>query len=414
MDRDPEGLLCMRTFDEVRAADFYRPGHRVLAEWIQTQRATGRPVDMIALVTDCQANAAVGEIFAKAFGANYASTLVELSGKGTTTAFFDWQVGQIKQAAVKREAIAVCTDAITTFYEGNKTADLLLADLQDAIAAISFDFDTVKDEFTVTTEAWDELQSAMNDPTPRGYATGFHVLDSVMSVRPGEVVTIAARTSMGKTAFAAQLMDHFCNQAGGLFITKEMKSTDLVKRLMSKDIGKSVDKVSLEDYLNVGKINEAATKRQRRNRLSFRDCEVMNIAVVETMIRVYAMKGAKFFAIDYIQLMEATKETAKQDRRLQIADITRRIKQLALKLDVIILMVAQIARLNDNERPELKHLSESKTIEDDSDKVIFIHRALGSRQAEIKVAKDRSGPTSDWLDLGFEPETTSFKDLPRA
>ena len=413
MERDPNGLLCMRAFDQITGGDFYRPGHKILAEWIQTQRATGKPVDMIALVTDCQANAAVGEIFRKAYGDNYASSLVEITGKGVTTAHFDWQVNQIKDAAVKRDAIGACTDAITTFYEGNKTADLLLADLQDALAGISFDFDTVKDEATVTSEAYDELQKAMTDPAPRGYSCGFDTLDAVMTIKPGELVTLAARTSVGKTALAAQIMDHFCHMAPGLFITKEMKATALVKRLMSKDVGKNVEKVGMEDLFHVGEINKAATQRQTRNKMFFRDCEVMNIAVVETMIRVYAMKGCKFFCIDYLQLMEPTKETAKLDRRLQIADITRRLKQVALKLDVIVIMVAQIARLNDDERPELRHLSESKTIEDDSDKVVFAFRKLGSRQAEVKVAKDRSGPTSGWIDIGFEPETTSFKDLPR-
>lgn len=219
---------------------------------------------------------------------------------------------------------------------------------------------------------------------------------------------------MGKTALAAQLMDHLANAAGALYLTKEMRATALVKRLISKDIGRSTGAIRKGDANGMQSVMNSAQWRIQRNRLHYRDADTMTIATVETMVRVFTARGCRFFCIDYLQLMKPTKETAKLDRRHQIADITGRLKALAMKLEVTIFLVSQIARLEDDTRPELRNLSESKSIEDDSDKVILLHRTLGSRQAEVKVAKDRNGPTTGWLDLGFRPETTSFENLERA
>ena len=414
MEKDPDGLYAMKAFDRLSPEAFYRPGHKGLAQWIQGQRAAGSPCDVISLITAMSASQGIAEIFTKTFGETAQSDLVTIAHTAVTVAHFDWQVDQIKEAWVKRKGIEACTQAIDDFYKGETTANMLLANAQDQLSAITFDFETVREEADVAQEALQDIEKSIVSPTALGFTTGFDVLDSAMSLKPGELVTIAARTSVGKTAFAAQLMDHLANTHKGLYITQEMRSAALFKRLISKDINYNVDKLQAKDGALIGAVTNSVGRRQQRNALYMRDTETMTIPMIETMVRVYAARGCKFFCIDYLQLMKAPKSSERLERRHQIAEITGRLKQMAMKLGIVVILVSQIARLEDDERPELRHLSESKSIEDDSDKVILLFRALGSRQAEAKVAKDRSGPTTPWVDLGFEPETTSFKDLPRA
>lgn len=417
MSLDPTAAHALECFERLTPESFFAPGHGQLASWIQSRVATDLPRDITALASEIATNEIQAELFAKGFGRGQVaiSTLIGIYGAAPTAAHFSFHVGQVAETHLRRKAIKVCMDGVQALYEGAAPAEELVVALQDEMTGISLDFEQVQSEKTVALATLAKIEKAQTSETPAGYTTSLTTLDEHFQLRLGCMIIIAARTSMGKTTMALQLTD-WLTDCGlpSLVITKEMTSVQLMAKLLSKDTGRNAMEIDGSEQAANGHLMQAAGRRSARDAMSFRHVGRTNVQLIETMIRVYAMRGTKVFMIDYLQLIEATKATERLDRRHQIAEITRRLKSVAQQLDVMVLLVSQINRIKTMSKgpnkPTLEDLSESKTIEEDADAVILMHRQLGSSTAEVQIAKDRHGATTGWLELKMEAATSQFLD----
>jgi len=242
-----------------------------------------------------------------------------------------------------------------------------------------------------------------------GQPTGFADLDNLLGgLHSGELTILAARTSMGKTAFAVQLATHVASRrVGTLFASLEMSAAELAERMVICQAG--VD----SHHVRNGLLN--ADERRRLVQASAELAHAtMTIADQPTMglmeIAAHARRQARktdlgLVVIDYLQLLEP--EDRREIREQQVAGMTRRLKALARELKIPVLCLAQLNRQADagtNVRPRLSHLRESGAIEQDADVVLFLHRQeyfetdqakidAVHGQAEVIVAKHRNGPT---------------------
>jgi replicative DNA helicase len=416
MNYDRDGSLTLKVFDLIQPESFFIPGHQTLAEWILDRRGKGEPTNIVAFSTALEANGELKKLFVNHWGEHVMGTMIDIHGHASTSAHTVFFAERIQDAWYRRQAIEACRESIKalTFPDGEPASDLI-SDCQEKLAGITLDFNEVRMEAEVVSQAYDEIQEAMASEKPLGFSTGFGTLDRAgLTFLPGQVVVIAAATSVGKTVLAAQILDHLCGSGfGGLYITKEMPGIDLQKRFLSQDVRRDVMKLKSTDVADIQMLGTACRDRTARNKMGFRDVSKITITILETLIRVHANRGMKFFVVDYIQLMDPTAESSKLPRNLQIAEITRRCKTLAMKLKIVLFEVSQLKRLDKkrNGLPDVTDASDSKTIEDDADVMLIIDRERGSSSAKIRVGKNRSGPTSDWLDIGFHGDYTKFVDL---
>lgn len=411
MSLDKEGALLVKAFERIDPEALHSPGLADMARWLINRRSQDLPVDVVSFVTDIQRNAGLAAIFEKCWGEGYVGMIAEIHRASVTSAHFLWKVSQVQDAWHRRQAIAIGVRMQERLINPEESkAETIINEGQEEFSGITTAINDVQSERELALEAVAELEKSMISGGPIGYTTGWSTLDAHMSLTPGTVVTIAAPTSAGKTSFGLQLIDHLCDAAGPcLFLTKEMTKLDLFYKLLTSDIRQNVTKLKAGDTPGIASLKSAAAERSDRNKLHLKGMDVMNIAMIETYIRIYSARGFKAFGIDYLQLTDPTKETAKLDRRAQITDVTRRLKALALSTGAIIIDLCQVAR--SKRSPLLTDLSESKSIEEDSDQVILIDRALGSKEAKVRIAKDRFGPTSDWETMLFEAESQVFRDL---
>lgn len=274
--------------------------------------------------------------------------------------------------------------------------------------------------------------------TPRGLPTGFSILDDVTGgFQPGEMIVIAARPSMGKSALATTLVEqiafggHKVSPAiiptvGVALFSLEMNKSSLCRRMLSAASG--VDSIRLRN----------ATMTQDEHRLCLHAAAKLSEAQIfiddspgmtvyqfrSKARRLVAQHGVKIVFVDYLQLLTAP-DAGGESRQVEVSEISRQIKALARELDVPIVCLSQLNRSNEareNKRPRMSDLRESGSIEQDADVVMLLHRegyyqqdtggsAMGNNDAELIIAKQRNGPT-ETIHLVWEPQTTRFLDLP--
>jgi len=235
----------------------------------------------------------------------------------------------------------------------------------------------------------------------RSISTGLDDLDAILNGGwyRGQVIVLAARPSMGKTALS---MHHALHAAtcgyGVLYLSMEMVACELADRAIS-----SIGKISLGNLLTA-KMNDnewdgvtVATSKMQELPLHVLDRSGLNFYQVATYARRHKRKhGMDVMVIDYLQLMSGADD---EKRHAQIEEITRNLKSLAKELDIAVLLLSQLSRkTEESRRPKLSHLRDSGSIEQDADVVIFIHReevdapeTQWKNYADIHVAKNRQG-----------------------
>lgn len=247
------------------------------------------------------------------------------------------------------------------------------------------------------------LADILSNKVQTPLSTGYKKLDSVLKggFAKGELVVLAARPGCGKTAFASCLASNIAEQGKQvLFISREMTDLDLVKRLIARR-AKIDNRYFREGADRLPNIKEIIAREQayfEKLPLQIREKSTAPMTVKEVRRIARSIKDIGFVVIDYLQLLNS--EEKNQNRERQIAEMTRELKQLALDLDIPVLLLSQLNRSIENASrlPQLSDLRESGAIEQDADIVIFIHadKAELSQQVvytEMIVAKGRSSGT---------------------
>ena len=287
----------------------------------------------------------------------------------------------------------------------------------------SSEFTPIKD---VVAKAMEQIETAARSKNGiTGLATGFTDLDRLLSgLQNSDLILVAARPSMGKTAFVLNIAEHIAVRQDKrvLIFSLEMPDVALVKRIMAMNA--KVDSTKIRDgVLNKSdwhSVIEAAGNVSVSN-LIIDDTSGLNVTELRSRARKYKLEhGVDLIMIDYLQLMAGSNPGKGESRNTEISEISRSLKSLARELEVPVIALSQLSRgveSRGDHRPMLSDLRDSGAIEQDADVVMFLYRdeyynkdSEDRGTAEVIVAKQRNGPI-DTVKLKWIPELTKFANL---
>ncbi len=407
----------------VRKEDFYDDAHRKLYEHMLNMHDSGRRIDVTLLVDELKR----ANDFDRIGGAQF---LAQIGDAVPTAAHAKHYATIVRTDATSRSLIDASTEILREAYDPSNDPRELLGRAEQKIFSIldrrgSASVSSISDVLHV---ALDRIDARLRgEHTGGGVDTGFEELDKMMGgLHNSELVILAARPSMGKTAFSMNIAEHVAmkEQAPVLFVSLEMSAIELADRLLC-----SVAEVDSRRLRN-GTISKEDRKRliDTANKISasplfIDDSPSRTVSEVAAAARRIKRneKGLGLIVLDYLQLLSP--DDPRDPRQEQVAKMARRLKQLARELEVPILCLAQLnrqAEVAKENKPRLSHLRESGAIEQDADVVMFVHReeyyqtSEEERErvaglAEIIIAKQRNGPVGD-VALIWRKEFTRFAD----
>lgn len=414
--------------DIVHADSFYASKHRIIYDAMLTLYGKGEPVDLVSLSAKLKEKKQLDQIG----GSAYLSELAN-STPSTTSVRHYAQVVQAK--AMLRALIEAAAHISELGFQEERDIEQVLDEAQSAVFAVANSptlrkFISLKESLSGAWERFEELQKQKDGI--RGVPTGFTELDTMLSgLQNSDLIILAARPSMGKTALALDIARRSAVLHGtpvGLF-SLEMSSQQLVDRMLAAEA--SVDSWKLrtgkirgeEDYQKL----QMGIERLSDAPIYIDDNPGATVLQMRaTARRLKTEKGLGLIMIDYLQLISPSAGNQRNNDSMvqQVTEITRSLKIMARELDVPVLALSQLSRAVEQRRgrPRLSDLRDSGSIEQDADVVMFIHREdmMGSRSvsdggeknniAEILVEKHRNGPTGK-VDLFFDEKHASFHSV---
>lgn len=408
---------------EVKATDFYRPAHAKIFAAIEHLFGRGEPIDIITVADRLEADGQLEAVGGKPY-------LLTVTNVVPTAANAMHYAGIVKRASTMRRLINAGTRIATLGYEGEETgaviedAERLLFEVTNERVASNFRdlTDLLKKGFEQIAELSEQKRHITGVPT------GFADLDRILAgMHRGDLIILAARPSVGKTAFALNCAVNAAkaNTRVAVF-SLEMSSEQLIQRILCSEA--RIDSQRLRTgYVDDGdwrKIMEAMGRLDKCD-IHVDDTPASSIMEVRSKARRLFRDGAPgLIVVDYLQLMQPQGRRS-ENRQTEIAEISRGLKILGKELGVPVLALSQLSRAVEQragKRPQLSDLRESGAIEQDADVVMFIDRNTDPRgeeeegrpqkgTAEIIVAKHRNGPT-DNIQLVFNDRYTKFVDPP--
>ncbi|WP_324779157.1 replicative DNA helicase [Thiobacillus sedimenti] len=415
-----------RIGDVVSEADFYRQDHRLILRAIVRQIAENRPADA---VTVAEALQSLGELESVG-GLAY---IVALASNTPSAANIRRYAEIVRERSVMRRLVEVATAIADSAYApAGKSAQQLLDEAEAKVFEIAESgsrgqagFTEIKPLLKEVVERIDELYHRDNDSGVTGVPTGFHDLDQKTSgLQPGDLVIVAGRPSMGKTAFSINIGENVALDTGlpVAVFSMEMGGAQLVMRMIG-----SVGKLD-QHRLRTGKLGEDDWQRLtyalgKLNEAPVYIDETPGLNVLELRARARRLMrqaGGKLglIIIDYLQLMAGSGNG--ENRATEISEISRALKALAKELHVPVIALSQLNRgleQRPNKRPVMSDLRESGAIEQDADVILFIYRdevynpdTQDKGTAEIIISKQRNGPIGT-VRLAFLGEYTRFETL---
>ncbi len=399
--------------------DFYNKQYGILFETMCELNNAGSPVDLVTLQNRLREKDVPPEVSNLEFAG-------ELITAVPTSANIKYYANIVAEKSLLRKLIRLNEDIANTCYAGNESLENIWEDTEKRVFQLVQKRST--DDYVpirqVVMNAMDRIEAAAkNRGSVTGIPTGFLDLDyRTAGMQPSDLVLIAARPSMGKTAFALNIAQYVAfkkNYTVAIF-SLEMSKEQLVNRMFSLE--SSVD----AQKLRTGQLNDQEWERLiesagviGKSNLIIDDTPGISIAELRSKCRKYKLEhNLAMIMIDYLQLMSGS---GKGDSRQQeISDISRSLKSVARELGVPVLALSQLSRAVEqrpDHRPMLSDLRESGAIEQDADVVMFIYRDDYYNHdtdrkgiSEIIIAKQRNGPIGT-VELAWLPEYTKFANL---
>jgi replicative DNA helicase len=415
-------IVCDEVALILRAEDFYDDSNRTLYAQLQAMHDEGRRIDTTLLVERLK-NAGQYE---RIGGAAY---LAEVLQSVPTAANATHYAEIVKNKSTLRALIHASTEILRDAYDETHESREMLAQAEQKIFAIldqrgAGAISNIRD---ILQDAMVRIDARMkHEHAIGGIETGFRDFDALTGgLHNSELIILAARPSMGKTAMALNIAEHATLQAGTatLLVSLEMSSVELADRMLcslAEVNGQRLRNGTISNEDRRKLVEKAAEMSQAP--LFVDDTPSRTITEIAAAARRLKRKvGLGLVIVDYLQLIEP--DNQRDPRQEQVARIARRLKGLARELKVPVLCLAQLNRqaeaTRDN-KPRLSHLRESGAIEQDADVVMFIHReeyyqsndedrARVAGLAELIIAKQRNGPTGD-VKLAWLKDITRFRD----
>ena len=412
----------IKVADILTPEDFYKPQHQTIFGAALELFERHQPIDVLSVTTRLRERG----LLESAGGTSYLTDLVNAVPTSSNVAHY---AEIVRKKRVLRELIQASSDIAGLGYEEAEEIDVLLDDAEKRIFAISQR--SLRQRFSpvgqALEEAWERIDDLhKNKGKLRGVPTGFKELDNVLAgLQKSDLVIVAARPSLGKTALALDIARHVAVEEKipvGIF-SLEMSTQQLVDRFISAEAHVDLWKLRTgrlsESSADFSRIRDALDKLSKAP-LYIDDEASNNILQMRAMARrLQADHGdLGLLVIDYLQLMQP--RTQSDSMVQQITEISRSLKALARELNVPVLAISQLSRAVEQRHPPIPRLSdlrESGSIEQDADVVMFIYREDRYRensprpnQADVIIAKHRNGPVGK-IGLYFNQEKVTFTSL---
>ncbi|MCM1551708.1 MAG: replicative DNA helicase [Butyrivibrio sp.] len=406
----------------ITGEDFYSRQYGILFDTMIEMNEAGKPIDMVTLQNSLREKDVPPELSSLEFVRDLLAML-------PTSANVKYYADIVYEKALLRKLIHLNEEIANTCYAGKESLEVILEDTEKRMFQLlqrreSGDFVPVRQ---VVMNAMDRIESASkNKGSVTGVPTGFTDLDyRTAGLQPSDLVLIAARPSMGKTAFALNIAQYvaFKRNLPVVMFSLEMSKEQLVNRMFSLE--SSVD----AQKLRTGQLNDQDWERLiesagviGKSKLVIDDTPGISVSELRSKCRKLKLEhGISMVIIDYLQLMSGSGRT--DSRQQEISDISRALKSIARELNVPVVALSQLSRAVEqrpDHRPMLSDLRESGAIEQDADVVMFIYRddyynhdTDRKGVSEIIIAKQRNGPIGT-VELAWLPEYTKFANLERA
>ena len=357
--------------------------------------------------------------------------LASLSQKIGAAAHVEYYIKILKQKTIQRDLITASFDILKNSYDDSVDVDDLIDMSQSKIfAAIQNNVKKdVQEIGSVIKSAMEDVERMQSQSGLSGVPSGYPSIDKVtMGWQPSDLIILAARPSVGKTAFALNIarnaaVDH--NMPVAIF-SLEMPAIQLAKRLMTSESGLPADKIKGGTKLDAHEWEQLEYRLKALSKAPLYVDDTPGLPIMEFRTKVKRLvksKGVRLVIVDYLQLMQGPAELRGM-REQEVAAISRTLKMTAKELNVPIIALSQLSRdavkrAGSNGKPMLSDLRESGSIEQDADMVIFVHRPdylglseteNGKETTQIIIAKHRNGETCD-IDMLFKSEQVRFVEL---
>lgn len=405
----------------VSGQDFYQSAYGVIFDSMVELFNEGKPVDLITLQERLKEKDVPAEIASLEFVRDLVTAV-------PTSANVKYYAEIVADKAMMRRLIKLNEEIANTCYAGKESLEAVLEKTEKSV------FDLLQRRNTgeyvpikqVVLNALEKIEKASKSKgTVTGIPTGFIDLDYKLSgLQPSDLVLVAARPSMGKTAFVlniAQYMAFKKDKCVAIF-SLEMSKEQLVNRLFSLE--SQVD----AQALRTGNMKDSDWEKLiegagiiGKSKMIIDDTPGISVSELRSKCRKYKLEhGLDIIIIDYLQLMTGSVGKSSESRQQEISEISRSLKGLARELNVPVVALSQLSRAVESrpdKRPMLSDLRESGAIEQDADVVMFIYRddyynhdSPDKGISEIIIAKQRNGPIGT-VQLAWLPEYTKFANL---
>jgi replicative DNA helicase len=412
--------------DLIGEQDFYRNEHRLIYRHIERLSDMAKPVDVITVAESLESN----NELEKSGGLAYLGSLAQ---NVPSSANIRRYAEIVRERSIMRKLAEVGSEIATSaFNPAGRDADQLLDEAESKVFEIAeagergrAGFISMPPLLTQVVERIETLYGRDDQSSVTGVATGFTDLDEMTSgLQPGDLVIVAGRPSMGKTAFSINIAENVAldsNKPVAIF-SMEMGGAQLAMRMIG-----SVGRLN-QHNLRTGRLQDEDWSRMthalgRLNEAPIFIDETPGLNSLELRSRTRRLHrqngGLGLVVVDYLQLMTGISSRASENRATEISEISRSLKALAKELHVPVIALSQLNRgleQRPNKRPVMSDLRESGAIEQDADLILFIYRdevynadTPEKGKAEIIVAKQRNGPIG-MVPLAFRGEYTRFEN----
>ncbi len=405
----------------LKPEDFYNQMHQEIFRTIKELYGKNSPVDILTVSDELKKRKSLEMVGGRAY-------IALLSTQVPTTANVVQYAKIVEEKAVLRRLISTASDIMEQGYQEKMEPEQVLDYAEQGIFEIAQnrqtrDFEPVREVLKRNVERINEIINNAEKFT--GVPTGFADLDNMTSgLQRSDLVILAARPSMGKTAFALNIAQNAALKYGAkvLIFSLEMSKEQLTQRLLAMESRIDMKKIRTgeldgEDWASIG----IAIDKMSNADIFIDDTPGISAMELKNKCRrLKASRGLDLILIDYLQLM-AVEGSKSENRTQEISGLTRSLKQLAREMNCPVVVLSQLSREADkrpNHRPMLSDLRESGSIEQDADIVFFLYRddyynkenSEKPGVCEVMVEKHRNGPTGR-VDLSWNAKYTRFGDL---
>ncbi len=402
--------------------DFYSSIYGWLFDAMKAVNDSGKPLDFLTLKETLRAKGAPDTL-------QDASVIGEITDSVTSSANYKYTCKVVLEYSKTRRLIAEGERIANAGYQGKKNIEEQVEDAEKAIFALRQG--NLDDELVPSGEiyyqAMEEIHKAIKTKgAVTGVPTGFTDLDRLFAgLQPSNLVLIAARPAMGKTAFVLNIADYAAikHDYKVAIFSLEMSRLDLMRRFLAMEalVDSSKFKTGNLDYEDLDKLIEVGSVFDTPNLMLFDKADITPSELRSKCRKIKLERGLDLIIIDYLQLMESGKGS-QESRQQEISAISRSLKLLAKELNIPVIALSQLSRgveQRSDHKPMLSDLRESGAIEQDADIVMFIYRdevynpdTEKKNLAEIIIAKNRSGAIGS-IDLVWQPTYTRFASMER-